>query len=226
MIPFDFPVLQLRRKFKIKGKKNEMNVCGCTILPNANVLFADYDGNNVIMKYNENGRHIRDISASGKPFDFTVIDCDRIAVSYSKYVEILNIKINKVLAKVPFKWACSGISYQNGKNYILVVNEGIVEIDMSGSRLRTIGGKYAGPCVNYICTSKDRIYCTDSDNNLVYCCSMTGEDIWTFTDKSLDGVQGISEDCNQNLFVVGRNSEILLIIQYAGKVSKQVANKI
>ncbi|CAG2190267.1 unnamed protein product [Mytilus edulis] len=184
---FDRTMLQLRQKFQIKDKNNNTNVRGCGILPNSHLLIVNYNKNKVIMEYSDDGRHIRDIPVSDKPFDLAIIDSDRIAVSYggNNYMEILNINNKMVLAKVTFRLSCLGISYQNENIYILVTSEGIVEMDMSGKRLRTIGGKYAKGGIYHITTTNDRIYCTDYDNKLVYCCSMTGEDIWTFTDQAL-----------------------------------------
>ncbi|VDI45253.1 Hypothetical predicted protein [Mytilus galloprovincialis] len=217
---FDRTSLQLRQKFNIKDKNCNTNVHGCGILPNSHLLIADYNENKAIMEYSDDGTHIRDIPVSGEPFDFAIIDSDRIAVTYDKFMTILNIEDNTVDAKVFFKWSCSGISYQNGNIYTLVVNEGIVEIDMSGKRLRTIGGKYAEGGMCCLTTTNDRIYCANFDENLVYCCSMTGEDIWTFTGQSLVNAGGISADDDENVFVVGRHSNNLMMIQHDGKDSK------
>ncbi|VDI70799.1 Hypothetical predicted protein [Mytilus galloprovincialis] len=213
--------LLLRQKFTIKGVNKIKNVCGGVILTNNHLLIVDKGLQRVIKEYNEDGRHIRDIPVSGKPFDLTVIDIDRIAVSYNdRYMEILNIKDNEVNAKVAFKWPCYGIACQNGKVYIKVLNEGIVEFDVSSKRLRTFGEQYGGPSIIYIATTKNRIYCTDLVNKTIYCRSITGADIWTFTDESLVQPMGISVDGNENVFVVGTDSSNLMVIQRKRKLSK------
>ncbi|XP_071172199.1 E3 ubiquitin-protein ligase TRIM45-like [Mytilus edulis] len=224
---FDRTMLQLRKKFQIKDKKNNTKVRGCGILPNSHLLIADCSGDKVIMEYSDDGRHIRDIPVSDKPYDLAIIDSDRIAVSYGENhnMEILNINNKMVLAKVNFECSCRGISYQNEIIYILVVIEGIVVMDMSGKRLRKIGGKYAGGGIFYITTTHDRIYCTNIAKKLVYCCSMMGEDIWTFSDQSLVRPMGISVDGDQNVFVVGSYSNNLMMIQHDGKVSKTLLTK-
>ncbi|XP_071172323.1 E3 ubiquitin-protein ligase TRIM45-like [Mytilus edulis] len=220
---FDRTRLQLRQKFKIKDKNNDTNVRGCGILPNSHLLIVNYNENKVIIEYSVDGRYIRDIPVSGQPFDLAIIDSDRMAVSYSgNNMEILNINNKMVLAEVTFRWKCLGISYQNGNIYIIVINEGIVEMDMSGKILRTIGGKYARCGIYHITTTHDRIYCTNIDQTVVYCCSMTGEDIWTFTDQSLVNPMGISADGDQNVFVVGLISNNLMMIQHDGKHSKML----
>ncbi|VDH94964.1 Hypothetical predicted protein [Mytilus galloprovincialis] len=104
----------------------------------------------------------------------------------------MNIIDNNVQTKVIFDSSCSRISYQNRKIYIKVDNEGTVELDVSGNRLRTIGGKFAeAGWIFHITTTKNRICCTDFEKDAVYCCSMRGEDIWTFTEQSLVNARGI-----------------------------------
>ncbi|XP_052061991.1 uncharacterized protein LOC127702036 [Mytilus californianus] len=220
---FDRTRLQLRQKFKIKRKTAEVKVTGCAILPNSHILIANYSEDKVLIEYGEAGRHIRDIPVSGQPFDLAVIDSDRMAVSYggNSIMEILNINDKMVHAKVTFDWSCWGISYQNENIYILITNEGIVEMDMSAKRLRTIGGQYSDECgIFYISVMKDRICYSSWLTNVLYCCSMTGDDIWTFTDQSLVAPCGISVDDDQNVFVVGKDSNNLTMIQHDGKVSK------
>ncbi|XP_071172326.1 transcription intermediary factor 1-alpha-like [Mytilus edulis] len=217
--------LQLRQKFKIKDNYNIMNVRGCGVLPNSHLLIANPNGNKAIMEYSDDGTHIRDIPVSDTPYDLAIIDSDRMAVTYDKkaYMEILNINNKTVHLKVTFHRNCWGISYQNRRIYILVVKEGIVEMDMSGERLRTIGGKFARCGIFHITTTNERIYCTNFIDNLVHCCSMTGEDIWTFTDQSLVNPRGISADSDKNVFVV--NSNNLMVIQHDGKGSKTLLSK-
>ncbi|CAG2190266.1 unnamed protein product [Mytilus edulis] len=190
---FDSTGIRLRKKFKIKETEDEMRIYGCEILPNSHILVAIYSEDKVIMEYSDDGRHIRDILVSDKPYDLTVIDSNLIAVSYDDFMEIMSITDNNVHAKVTFDSPCWGISYQN--IYVKVDDEGIVELDVSGNRLRTMG-------------------------DAVYCCSMMGEDIWTFTDQSLINARGISADDDENVFVVGRETNSLIMIQHDGKVSK------
>lgn len=216
---FEHTKLQFRRKFRIQAQTDRMNVCGCAILPNSHILIADYNGT-VIMEYSEGGNYIRDIPVSRRPYDLTVIDTDNIAVSYGNCMEILNLKNNEVLTKETFEWNCWGISYYNKKIYVVVFTEGIQEFDISTKCKRLIFEKHKEPDVLYITTAKDRMYCTSSDKGIVYCCSMQGETLWSYTDESLVYSRGISVDRGQNVFVVGRDSNNLMMIRHDGKDSK------
>ncbi|XP_071162456.1 E3 ubiquitin-protein ligase TRIM39-like [Mytilus edulis] len=210
--------LQLKKKFTIKQTGNKMYISGCIILANGNFLIADYEGLNKLLEYNEDGNFIRDIQLSAKPYNLTTIETDQIAVSYStlSYIEVIDIKQMIVLKKVKFKNSCLGISYSEGKIFVVVNNEGIVVLDIEGTMLNTVK---CTPGVYNITTCKTRIYYTQLKPSTIYCCSRTGEEIWNFNDNSF-GFSGISTDRDQNVFVVGNKINNLMVLQDDGKESK------
>lgn len=212
--------LQLRKKFTITQKGNQMYISGCQLLENGNLLIADNTGQNVLMEYNEDGHFIRDIPVSSKPYDVTLIGTDLIAVSYNSLhnIEVIDIKKMIVLKTVSFKNKCRGISYSEGQIYVVVVREGIVVLDIEGTVLNTI--KLSSNMGVYnITTSQTRIYYTQLNPNIVYCLT-NGEETWNFKDKSLIAVGGIAVDNFQNVLVVGIDSNNLLMIQDDGKNSR------
>ncbi|XP_071160866.1 E3 ubiquitin/ISG15 ligase TRIM25-like [Mytilus edulis] len=216
----DSTKLKLRKKFKIEQKGREMYIAGCAILANGNLLFADNKGHSVLMEYNEEGHFIRDIPVSAQPWDMTVIDTDQIAVSYFlEYIEVIDLKKMAVLKTVKFKNNCRGISYSDGKIYVVVYDVGIVVLDMEGTILNTIKCDMS---VYNITTIKERLYYTVPTSNTVYCCttSTTRNNIWNLNDRSLNAPGGITTDSSQYLFVVGIHSNNLMIFQDDGKVSK------
>lgn len=102
--------------------------------------------------------------------------------------------------------------------YVVVDGKGIVVLDMEGTIVNTI--KCDSTDVFNITTSKNRIYYTEITRKTVNCCSSTGEKIWSFKDKSLLFPGGIAVDHDQNVFVVDKHSNNLLMLQDCGKVSK------
>ncbi|CAG2229594.1 unnamed protein product [Mytilus edulis] len=80
--------LKLKKRFEVNTKGFMTYLSGCTMLSNGNVLIANYWGRKVLMEYSEDGKPIRDIPCSNSPFDFTVIDSNRIAVTYGNSEEI------------------------------------------------------------------------------------------------------------------------------------------
>ncbi|CAG2230899.1 unnamed protein product [Mytilus edulis] len=150
--------IELKERFEVKQKGFfTFELTGCTVLTNGNLLMANNHGNTILMEYSEDGKRIHDIPCSSKPFDLTVIDTDRIAVTYGdkKYVEILNLKKNTVEKEVEFENDCYGISYQDNKLFIIITG-GIVITDIEGKVLKT----FYFECEMYIETTKDRIYFT------------------------------------------------------------------
>ncbi|CAG2205936.1 unnamed protein product [Mytilus edulis] len=212
--------LELRKKITIKQNGKTMYISGCTILSNGNLLIADSNGHNVLLEYNDDGTFIREIPISGRPYCLSLVDTDYIAVSYGVkgYIEIIDYNKIIVIKSIKLKNSCWGISYSDGKIYVVVRGEGIVVLDMEGTILCAIMCNIAN--VFNITTSKTRIYYTESNQNTVYCCSSNGEEIWSFKDKSLLFSEGIAVDPDQNVFVVGFKSNNLLMLQDDGKVSK------
>ncbi|CAG2258103.1 unnamed protein product [Mytilus edulis] len=175
--------LKLKQKFDIKG--SEQPISGCIVLPDDRIIIADYYGTGKLMEYNNNGQHIRDIPVSDKPHSLTLVDTDRIAVTYvaSKYLEIINTKNTSERKRVNCSNLCLGISYQDQKLYVIVYQQGIVVMDLNGKTLNTIDINVYS--VFHITTTSDRIYYTDQGSNTVHCCSMTGQKIWVFKDQSI-----------------------------------------
>ncbi|CAC5389422.1 unnamed protein product [Mytilus coruscus] len=92
--------LQLIRKVDIKRGHN-LSITGCAILPNGHLLFANFQKNRNILEYNEEGNYIGSIQVSADPYDITVLDLDRIAISYggNGFFEIFNYRNNRVEKK-------------------------------------------------------------------------------------------------------------------------------
>ncbi|VDI01469.1 Hypothetical predicted protein [Mytilus galloprovincialis] len=208
--------LKLKKRFEENTKGFMTWLSGCTMLSNGNVLIADYHGSNVLMEYSKDGKHIRDIPCSNEPFDLTVIDTDRIAVTYGfwQYVDMLNLKNNAVEKKMKFDNNCYGISYQDDK--LFISSEGIVITDITGKVLKTLKVN----CGRYLESTIDRIYFTDNRDHTVHCISMTGEEIWVHKVESLVVPMGITVDDHQNVYVTDGYLNVLTVIQHDGKASK------
>lgn len=215
--------VELKERFEVKQKGFfTFELTGCTMLTNGNLLMANNHGNTILMEYSEDGKRIHDIPCSSKPFDLTVIDTDRIAVTYGdkKYVEILNLKKNTVEKEVEFENDCYGISYQDNKLFIIITG-GIVITDIEGKVLKT----FYFECEMYIETTTDRIYFTTKRGRTVNCISMEGEEIWVYKEKSLVKPKGITVDKYQNVYVADEKSKSLIVIQHDGKASRTLLTK-
>ncbi|CAC5395465.1 unnamed protein product [Mytilus coruscus] len=209
--------LQLQNRFEVTKGKLYKWLSRCTILPNGNLLIANYYGKKELIEYSEDGKHIRDIPCSRPPFDLTVMDTGRIAVTYGncKYIEIFNIKNNIVERKVKFEIDCYGISYQDSKLFIII--GGIVITDRKVLKTLNID------CGSYLKATKDRIYFTNKTS--VNCISMAGETIWEHTEKSSVNLRGITADDHQNVYVTDIESNTLIAVQHDGRCSRNFLSK-
>jgi hypothetical protein len=76
--------LQLQYKVNIKQESSSvMWISGCTILPDGKILIADCRAKRQLMQYGKQGTSYLAIPISGNPFDLTLIDTERVGISYS-----------------------------------------------------------------------------------------------------------------------------------------------
>ena len=128
----------------IKRKHDRRHVNGCLFLPTGDILIADYchheKKSNEVMLHNKDGKHIRNISVSYYPFDLTLIDSERVAISYGvmRTVDKLNLTTNRVEKTFEHKSRCFGISYEDGRLYTVVDHHGIIVTDLLGKHLDNI----------------------------------------------------------------------------------------
>lgn len=216
-------VLDIDLQFSLKfAVKPQLQISGCLILCDGRILIADFYTTGKLMEYDFTGNYVNDIDVEGRSFDLTEIDQDRFAVTYPdiKCLKIISSKISFVEKKIDFKNSCYGISCHNEKIFTLVLQHGIMKIDLTGTILCTI--KFDAGSIVYIAASEDRIYYTDEDNDTVNCCDFKGKKIWTFKNESTRCPQGITVNNDQNVYVVSSNSNSLTLIQHDGKRSIDV----
>ena len=77
--------------------------------------------------------------------------------------------------------------------------------------------------VNYVATSSDKLYYTNSDTHAVTCCDLHGTTQWEFKDnRVLRGLLGISVDNDGNVYVVGFSSNNVEVISPDGQRNRQL----
>ncbi|CAC5402826.1 unnamed protein product [Mytilus coruscus] len=217
--------LHLKQKFKIKmSGPYRYNVEHCAILPNGHLLIAHDFGKDQLMEYNEKCQHIRDIPVLQRPTDLTVIDSNQIAISYGINIDIVDVTFKRVIKKIKLPECCVGISYQNGKLYLVAREIGIMVYDLSGKLLNTF--YIAAFNVMHIATSVNRIYFTDEGKNTINCYDMNGEKIWVTRIKSILLPSGLAIGENDDVFVAGSASNNITIIRRDGRDSKTLLTSV
>ncbi|XP_063438599.1 E3 ubiquitin/ISG15 ligase TRIM25-like [Mytilus trossulus] len=224
--PIQDIVLKLDKQLNLQKHNGVICVYGCVILPDGHILIANYHTEiNHIQQYNNNGMHIRNISTSYPSFDLEFFGSDGVAVScgYQNHIDLIKPGYAKNSLKLGFECdGCLGLAYNDGKFYVAGGTKNIMVIDRSGKRVGEV--KFNGNTKN-IATSGKRIYYTNASMHTIHCCAMDGTEIWTFNDDSIRYPTALSLDNDQNVFVVGRNSNNLVLIQHDGKASKILLKK-
>ncbi|CAC5389421.1 unnamed protein product [Mytilus coruscus] len=211
--------IELKLITKVDIKKEQMYITGCAILPNEHLLFANYFSTE-LLEYSKDGNFIGSIQVSATPFAITVLDSDRIAITYGDkgFFEIFNYRTSWVEKKIETGGHCWGLSQSNGKIYVKLDQVGV--FDIKGKKLCTVpaAGNF------YISASKHNLFCSSYSNGNVYCYDMKGQEVWNFHDDSLRHPYSVANDRNGNVFVVGCVSRNLIIIQHDGKTYKNLLN--
>ncbi|CAC5408362.1 unnamed protein product [Mytilus coruscus] len=178
--------LQLIKTFQMKREnKYVIDVRGCVILPNGNLLMTNNSKQNQLVEYKYTGDHMRDIQISALAFFIAVIDPNRIAVTYgdtAKFMEIRNTHSFRAEKEIRLLSYCYGVLHEDGRLYVKSGNCTIQVMDLSGRQLERL--KLSFDSVLNITTSRDKIFYTDYKTNIVHCCRLNGEE---FGIKSLKG---------------------------------------
>ncbi|XP_063411420.1 uncharacterized protein LOC134694345 [Mytilus trossulus] len=211
--------LQLIKSFQMKST-HKLEITGCVILPNGNLLMANDTEENHLIEYSDAGEHIRDIPVSGPPYDIDRIDLDRIVVTYGDalYIEIMNCKTFNVEKKISLQHSCLKVSQEDGRLYVVYGKAKIQVMDISGNQIETL--KITSEGITCIKTSRQKIYYADYSTKEVHCFRLNGEELWKLECDSIKFPYDITLDSYHNVYVVGCVSNNISIIQHDGKNSK------
>ncbi|CAG2252680.1 unnamed protein product [Mytilus edulis] len=202
-------------------KEEHMCITGCAILPNGHLLFANYTYKQKLLEYSEEGTYIGSIPVSAIPYDITVLDSDRIAITYldKEFFEIFNYRKSQVEKKI--KTECWGLSYSNGKIYIKL--DKVAVYNIKGKKLCSLAilGE-EDSC--YISASENKVFCSNEQNGSVCCYDIKGQKVWKFHDNSLMHTCGVATDDSGNVFVASRVPKNIILIQNDGKTYRNLLN--
>ncbi|VDI71122.1 Hypothetical predicted protein [Mytilus galloprovincialis] len=113
-----------------------IDVRGCVILPNGNLLMTNYSKQNQLVEYKYTGEHMRDIQVSALPFFIAVIDPNRIAVTYgdtAKFMEIRNTHSFRAEKEIRLLSNGYGVSHEDG-----LVSNNLTIIQQDGKDSKTL----------------------------------------------------------------------------------------
>ncbi|CAC5414296.1 unnamed protein product [Mytilus coruscus] len=190
------------------------NVHGCSLLPNGIMVFCCCQQNKIRLLKSDGSKDF-EINNIGPTFDVVFIGNDDIAVTSggSDKINIIDLKNKKLKKSIKVNSANDGAVYKNG--HLIYGNR------KKGLQMISLGDESITNVINtnlttwaYVTTFRDKLFYTNCDNHTVTCCDYHhGNIMWTFCDTSvLKGPYGISVDNSGNVFVVGWNTNNVVVI--------------
>jgi len=238
---------QLTRKTIVNFQtKDKGRVCirGCDILPDGKLVFAEREGKRLLM-FSNNGNHEKNIvQFTGKPFDISYTGENIVAVTIWDKHEVVFVNVitntitntvdighacfDTITNTVDIDHACFGTDFNMNRLAIRVIQTStsshIIYLDPKGKLIDRVN--IPGSFSTNISLRDDTIKCTDWRTNTIYCYTLTGQHIWTFTDKNvLREPRGIALDKNRNVYVAGKETNNVVVLSPDGKNCREILTK-
>jgi hypothetical protein len=219
---------QLTRKTTVNFQtKNKWRVCitGCDILPDGKQVFVDETGKRLLM-FSKNGNCEENIVRfSYIPSDVSYTGENIVAVPiYDKREVVL---INVIINTVYIGHQCWGTDFNMNRLAIRAIQNTtsyIAYLDPRGKLIDRVN--IPGRNSARMSLRDDTIKCTDWRTNTFYCYTLTGQQIWTFKDENVLRVpRGIALDKNKTVYVVGRETQNVVVLSPDGKNCRQILAK-
>jgi DNA-binding beta-propeller fold protein YncE len=220
--------LNLKQKINIKG----IYIRGCSLLPEGRMVFSCYSSDTVRF-INKEGIELFQIGKD-KTGSFTcdtvyIKDNNSVAVSSgfggNKCITIIDIESQKVMTNIPMDTYIYGMAVRGRTIYCSARDKGLKMLNLSDRSVSDIINSDMSNVnyVNYVATSGDKLYYTNTNTNTVTCCDLHGTIQWEFKDKrDLQFALGISVDNDGNVYVVGYKSNNVVVISPDGQRYRQL----
>ena len=217
--------LKLKQKINTKGS----SIRGCSLLPEGRMVFSCNSSDNVRF-INTEGVELFQISkdkTGAKTYDTVYIkDDNSVAVSSgwggNKCITTIDIESKEVMTSISIDSAIYGMVVRGRTIYYCTGKKGLKMLNLSDKSVSdSITSNMSHVC--YVATSGDKLYYTSWNTHTVTCCDLHGTTQWEFKDTSvLHGSRGISVDNDGNVYVVGSDSNNVVVISPHGQRHRQV----
>ena len=226
--PVSVENIQLNLKQKINIK--ETNITGCSLLPDGRMVYTCYHSS-IVRFINKEGIELfqigKDKTGSGTYDTVYIKDNNSVAVSSGGWgskrcITIIDIESKKVMTTIPMNTYIYGMAVRGRTIYYCASGEGLKMLNLSDRSVSDIisSDMYY---VDYVATSGDKLYYTNTNTNTVTCCNLHGTTQWKFKDERvLQYPRGISVDNDGNVYVVGCHSSNAMVISPDGQHHRQL----
>lgn len=136
-----------------------------------------------------------------KPFDITKIDDSKVAVGAHPQIFIINVKNMQIENTLTIHDSFWGLQYVCPE-FIVVYNGKLTWIDASsGSRIRDF--KTGHECYYLHASERNDYACAVTPNSMSRYVDGNVELTYNSNLKELNGIRGIDEDCEGNIYICG-----------------------
>ncbi|XP_052078275.1 uncharacterized protein LOC127716189 [Mytilus californianus] len=197
---------------------------GCEILTDGKIVFSN-SGTNIcacVVIFDSYGKHLSNIPVKSGIMcrDVTCIDNNTtlaFSCRFDSDIHFIDINKQEVLHKViSTKNLCYGVAYSDDSLVCSMSGEGIQKIRLDNNKLSTIV-----KCdleIGYVAVYNNMLYYTNFKNNVVTCCYMEGQSLWTFRDETvLKKPSGISVDTRGFVYVVSPEMNNIVVLSPDGQ---------
>jgi hypothetical protein len=224
--PMSVANIQLNLKQKInKGSR----IRGCTLLPDSRMVLSCYN-TNIVSFINKEGVEFFQVGKDKTgccTYDTVYIkDNNSIAVSSGRgddrCISIIDLESQKVMKTISMDTFINGMAVRGRTIYYSASNKGLKMLNLSDKSVSDIINSDMSK-VYYVAISGDKLYYANCDTHTVTCCDLHGKTQWEFNDESvLRSPLGISVDNDGNVFVVGYDSQNVVVISPDGQRHRQL----
>ncbi|KAK3104551.1 hypothetical protein FSP39_004783 [Pinctada imbricata] len=194
---------------------NCSDITGCVMVDDKRVLLATYSLNRVDM-YRIDGTYLSCLNLGNEVWGVDVIDKDTGAATLCPVGKVVLFSIddkNLTLIKTLSFSGVYGMNSYRGKIYVGCTDK-IIVLDKNGSLMEEVAQPSRGR-IRHLTVADDKIVYTNC--NVVQCITLRGEHVFQFSSKDLTYPEGISTDCDNNIYVIGQSSRNIFQLNPQGK---------
>lgn len=137
------------------------------------------------------------------------------------YVDIINTGVKLKEKIISFALRVGGMYFHQQQLYLDVIGDDFHVADINGKITGTIHTEHSEE-LKQLEILGNNIYYTDQVNHKVVCCDMKGNKIWEHVDKRIINNACLILDNGGNVFVVGYDANVIIMISSDGKQSKVI----
>jgi WD40 repeat protein len=219
--------LNLKQKINIKGR----NIRGCSFLPDSRIVLSCW-GSGTISFINKEGVESFQIAKRKRGSDtydsVYIKDSNSVAVSSgfggNRCITIIDIVSSEVLTTISMDANIVGMAIRGGTIYYCAWEKGLKKRSLGDNSVSDIINRDM-TAVYYVAASEDKLYYANYEKHTVTCCDLHGTTQWEFnSERVLQVPRGISVDNDGNVYVVGYESNNVVVISSDGQRHIQLSS--